>query len=191
MNFGNIAPLNQVYIPLSQRGGFKNLESTMAHERVVGLAQNLRNQSTEMIQGLMSEDVADIQSTPSVPYKDLADGKGHVIMLAKNESGSTSGVELKYNPESGRANSFVADLPEGKLTMGADLGGDDGISPTYKWETNHGGNAETTYFKFDDKSGTLAILDPNNQQPSILDGVDPNTYQSGSLIANSMTIFPF
>jgi hypothetical protein len=188
MNF-NTSPLKQVYIPLSKPGGFKDLNAAKVHREVVAKAQELRDTADETIGDLKSADVADIGSTPSDEWTDLAAGKGHVIMVGDNDDGTVRGVELRYNPENGDVRSFTADVPQGKLTQGISSS-EEGISPTYKWEENKGGQVETTYFKFDDKAGVLAILDPNNQTPSILKGVNPKEIEGG-FIMNPLTIFPF
>lgn len=190
MNFGNIASLNQVYVPVSQRGGFNNMETAKAHRKVVKTAQELREYAEQTVEGLKSVDVADIDSTSSETQQDLAPEIGKVVMLADGENGEPIGVELSYNPNTGRANRLVSDLPNGLLTMGPDLG-DESISPTFKWETPKAGRVETTYFKFDDASGTIAILDPDNPQPSILNGVDPGEFNSNRFITSPVTILPF
>lgn len=188
MNF-NAGPLKQVYIPINKPGGFDNLKSAQVHRKVVGKAQELREAAQETINDLRAEDKTDIGSVPSDPWTDLANDAGHVIMVGEDENGGTRGVELKFNPDSGRVNSFVADTPEGKLSQGIDSS-EDGISPTYKWEENVNGQNQTTYFKFDDNAGVLAILDPNNQQPSILEGVEPSQVEGG-FITNPLKIFPY
>ena len=137
----------------------------------------------------MSVDKADIGAVPSDPWTDLANDAGHVIMVGEDENGASTGLELKFNPQDGRVNSFTADTPQGKLSQGISSS-QDGISPTYKWEENVNGQPQTTYFKFDDNAGVLAILDPNNQQPAILEGVDASSVEGG-FITNPMQIFPF
>lgn len=185
----NFTPTKQVYIPLSKPGGFENLAAARVHHDVVGKAQDLRAKAEGTIEQLREQDRVDIGSTPSDSFKDLASAKGHVIVLADSDEGN-AGFELRFNPDNGRTTSFVADLPQGKLTQGADTGADDGISPTYKWEEKVQGKVQTTYFKFDDKSGMLAILDPDNEQPAILKGVEPNQVEGG-LVLNPLTIFTF
>src|SRR5690606_33216490 len=129
----------------------------------------LRSQAEETSKDLMQADVAEIGSTPSNEWTDLAPGLGHVIMVGDNEDGSVRGVELSYNPENGQVRNFVAEVPEGKLTQGPSSPGSN-LSPTFKWEadTNNDGKAETTYFKFDDNRGVISILDLDNDTPAIL-----------------------
>lgn len=185
----NFTPTKQVYIPINKPGGFESLRAARVHHDVVDKAQDLRAKASGTIEQLRDQDRVDIGSTPSAPFQDLASARGHVIVLADSDEGK-AGFELRFNPDNGRTTSFVAELPNGKLTQGADTGSSDGIGPTYKWEEKVNGQQQTTYFKFDDKSGMLAILDPDNEQPAILQGVEPKQVEGG-FVLNPMTIFTF
>ena len=152
--------MSQVNIPISMPGGFKSMEAAKAHRQVVAKAQGLRAQASEASNDLKQVDRAEIGSTPSDEWTDLAAGMGHVIMIGDNEDGSVRGLELSYDPQSGRVREFVADVPEGKLTQGPEVP-DSTMSPTYKWEENGAdGQVNVTYFKFDDNRNVLSILDP-------------------------------
>lgn len=185
----NLTPTNQIYIPLKKPGGFESLEAVKAHHEVVEKATSLRAKAEGTIEQLREQDRVDIGATGSDDWTDLASAKGHVIVVGGSDEGRV-GFELRFNPDNNRTSSFVADLPDGKLTQGADVGGNDGISPTFKWEEDVKGEHQTTYFKFDDKAGMLTILDPDHKNPAILKGVDPHLVEGG-FVSNPMTIFTF
>jgi len=198
--------MGQVDIPISMRGGFKNLQAAKAHREITSKLQSLRANAQEAANDLKQIDVADIDSTPSEQFKDLAPGKGHVITIwdavegkaakaADSPQGrlagryadehadgdSVSGLELKYNTGTGAVTQFTADIPEGKLTQWADLPNDN-FSSTFRWEENQeNGSVETTYFKFDDRRGVVSILDQKNDTPAILGDADVNELTKGTL----------
>ena len=64
------------------------------------------------------------------------------------------------------------------------------FSSTFKWEESVNGKPETTYFKFDDNNGLLTLLDPNNENPAILGGVEAEKLEGG-LVLNTLPIIQF
>lgn len=185
--------MSQVSIPISMPGGFKSMEAAKAHREVVAKAQGLRNQANEAANDLKSVDRADIDTTPSDEWTDLAPGIGHVIMVGDNEDGSVRGLELKYNPENGLVRGLVADVPEGKLTQGPESA-DSPISPTYKWEEKGpNGQSHTTYFKFDDRRNVLAILDPQSDNPQVIANGNPKVINelAGKTLQGGIPILQF
>lgn len=171
--------MGQFQIPLSMPGGFKNLEAAKKHREIVGKALALREQAAEAATDLKSVDRADIGSTPSDEWTDLADGAGHVIMVGDNEDGSVRGLELTYDTESGDVRRLEADVPEGKLTQTGDQSGN--LSATYKWEEKNeqGEIVQVTQFRFDEARNTLSVTDPNNEVPAIFGSVDPKELVGG------------
>lgn len=109
-------------------------------------------------------------------------------MVGQKEEGPM-GMELSFNPQTGRTHRFEVDDPAGKLTQSSDTG-QEGISPTFKWEESVNGKPETTYFKFDDNNGLLTLLDPNNENPAILGGVEAEKLEGG-LVLNTLPIIQF
>ena len=128
--------MGQVDIPLSMPGGFKSLSAAKAHREITSKVQSLRASAEEAAQDLRSIDVAEIDSTPSDQFIDLAPGKGHVITIwdavdakkvenqntpqarladhypaSSRDSGAVSGLELNYDPATGQVRQFVADVP--------------------------------------------------------------------------------
>ncbi|MCA9775909.1 MAG: hypothetical protein KC800_04300 [Candidatus Eremiobacteraeota bacterium] len=180
--------MSQVNIPIKLQGGFKNVEAAMAHRQVVNKATELRSQANEAANDLKSVDRADIGAVSSDEWTDLADGMGHVIMIGDNEDGSVRGMELSYDPQSGRTREFVAYVPQGKLTQGPEIQ-DSNLSPTYKWEEK----GDTTYFKFDDNRNVLSILDPKSDNPKIIAGGNPNIVNelARGTIQGGIPIFEF
>ncbi|MFA5507308.1 MAG: hypothetical protein WC314_04645 [Vulcanimicrobiota bacterium] len=185
--------MSQINIPISMPGGFKSMEAAKAHRQVVAKAQGLRSQAAEASNDLKAADRAEIGSTPSDEWTDLAAGIGHVIMLGDNEDGTVRGLELSYNPENGQVRQFIADVPEGKLTQGPETA-DSALSPTYKWEEkNPDGQTNVTYFKFDDNRNVLAILDPKSDNPSVIAGGNPKVINelARNTIQGGIPIFEF
>lgn len=171
--------MGQFQIPLSMPGGFKNLQAAKKHREIVSTAQSLRAQASETAQDLQSVDKAEVSSTPSDQWTDLADGLGHVIMVGDNDDGSVRGIELNYSPETGQVQRLQVDIPSGVLTQTGDQSGD--LSPTYKWETKteDGEIADTLQFRFDDARQTLSITDPDNNVPAIFGDVNPKELTGG------------
>ena len=185
--------MSQINIPISMPGGFKSMEAAKAHRQVVAKAQGLRAQASEASNDLKQVDRAEIGSTPSDEWTDLAAGMGHVIMIGDNEDGSVRGLELSYDPQSGRVREFVADVPEGKLTQGPEVP-DSTMSPTYKWEENGAdGQVNVTYFKFDDNRNVLSILDPKSDNPKVIAGGNPKVINelAQKTIQGGIPIFEF
>jgi hypothetical protein len=191
--------MGQVDIPLSMPGGFKSLSAAKAHREITSKVQSLRASAEEAAQDLKEIDIAEIDSTPSDQFIDLAPGKGHVITIwdavaAKNvenqaspqarlaqnfpadsqDSDAVSGLELNYDPATGQVRQFTADIPEGKLTQWSQAPGSH-LSSTFKWEESRDdGTLQSTYFKFDDRRQVVSILDQNNETPSILGDANVN-----------------
>lgn len=155
--------MSQTYdVAISRTGGFKNLTEASAHRKVVGKLTELVSQATTVADQLRGADQVDIASTGSELNKDLAAGKGHVVMLSEN-----AGAELNYNPTDNSTRSLTLELPGQKLTQ---MGG------SYKLE--EGGI--TTYFKLDDKRGVLSIMDAEQDVPRIFGEVDPKQLTAGT-----------
>ena len=173
--------MGQFQIPLSMPGGFKNLEAAKKHREIISTASSLRAQATETAEDLKSVDKADISSTPSDAWTDLADGLGHVIMVGDNDDGSVRGLELNYSPDTGEVQSLQVDIPRGTLTQTGDQNGS--LSAAFKWETkNEQGEVEDVLqFRFDDDRQTLSVMDPGGDVPAIFGDVDPNSLTGGLL----------
>lgn len=160
--------MGQVDIPISMPGGFKSLGAAKAHREITSKVQSLREQATTTAEDMMGQDIADISSTPSKEWTDLAPGLGHVIMVGTDQDGNSRGVEVNYDPSTKQVRHFVAEVPGGRLTQGPASVGESRFSPTFKWEEGEGDKATTTYFKFDDQRGVISILDLDNDTPAIL-----------------------
>ncbi len=166
--------MGQLDIPIAMPGGFKNKEAAMAHRRIVGKLTAHREQMKELASDLVGEDRVDLgDKVPSSPWKDLAPGEGHVVMVGEDESGAISGYELKYRPKDGSTVHLSVETPDLKLSQSS--------SETYCLEEGEGADKVVTYFKFDDARGVIGVLDPNNDVPKVIGDADPRSLIKGTL----------
>lgn len=164
--------MGQFDIPLSMPGGFKSLADAKAHRNVVSKLTENRDLAVETAGDMREIDEVDISSTPSDLYKDLAAGKGHVILLSQPEGSPLLGAELNYNPADESTRQLVMDLDSSKLTQ---------VGSTFKIEEGAGPAKTTTYFKFDDKRGVVSVLDTEHDVPAIFGEANPQTIIGGTL----------
>lgn len=166
--------MGQLDIAIAMPGGFKNKETAMAHRRLIGKLTAHRDQMKELAQDLIGEDRVDLgDKVPSTPWKDLAPGAGHVVMVGENESGEVSGYELKYRPKDGSTIHLSVETPELELSQSS--------TETFCLEEGEGKDKSVTYFKFDDTRGVVSILDPNNEVPKIIGDADPKSLIHGTI----------
>ena len=147
-------------VAITRRGGFSSLTESRAHHLVVGklsqqveLARSVANDCREI-------DRAEIGTIGSDLYKDLAAGKGRVIMLSQPEGSPLFGAELTYNPADDSIQNLVVQMGENKLTQ---------KDSTYKLEEK----GITTFFRHDEARGVFTIMDGETEIPRIFGGVDP------------------
>lgn len=155
--------MSQTYdVSISRRGGFNNLAEARAHRNVVGKLTELLDTAKSTAEQLKGADLVDIASTGSDFNKDLAAGKGHVVMLTEG-----AGAELTYNPTDGSVRSLVLELPGQKFTQ---------MGSSYKLE--EGGI--TTYCQVDQQRGVLSIMDAEQDVPRIFGDVKPQQLTAGT-----------
>jgi hypothetical protein len=171
--------MGQYDIPLSMSGGFQSLADAKAHRNVMSKLLDNRNLATETADDMREIDAVELGSTPSDLYKDLAAGKGHVIILSQPEGRPVLGAELNYNPADGSTKSMVMDFGDSKLTQ---------YGSTYKLDEGEGKEQVTTYFKFDDNRGVVSVLDPDAEVPRIFGEADPDKLTKGVLQPGVPTI---
>jgi hypothetical protein len=162
-------------------GGFKDLRTAVAHGRLLKKLNDSRALATEVAGKLRDNDVVEIASTPSELYKDLAAGKGHVIMLTQQEGKPIIGAELNYNPRDNSTTNLTLELENSKLTQ---------TTSSYKLEEGKGKDKVTTYFKYDDKRGVVSVLDDEAEVPRIFEGADPKNL-IGSTLQGGIPIIIF
>ena len=151
----------QFDIPISMPGGFQSLADAKAHRSVIAKLQHSLDIAQELSADLRSIDKADLgPATPSELYKDLAPGKGHVIMLTQPENAPLMGAELRYDVESQETRSLVLDFSGSKLTQ---------VGTTYKLEEP----SATTYFRLNSQQGVFTVLDADQEVPRLFEGADP------------------
>ncbi len=153
------------------RTGFTSLSEAMAHRNVIGKL----NQQVDLAQSVASDcreiDQVDVGKVSSELYKDLAAGKGHVIMLSQPEGAPVYGAELNYNPADGTTRSLVVEMGDNKLTQ---------QGSTYKLEEN----GITTYFRKDEQRGVFTIMDGEADVPRIFGKADAAKLTAGTIQLN-------
>lgn len=162
--------MGQFDIPLSMAGGFSSLADAKAHRNVTSKLLQHRDLAAETAEDMRSIDAVEIGSTPSDLYKDLAPGKGKVIILSQPEGKPLLGAELDYNPADGSTRNMVMDFGDSKLTQ---FGG------TYRLDEGQGQDQVTTYFKFDTNRNVVSVLDPESDVPRVFGEADPNKLTKG------------
>lgn len=158
-------------VAISRNGGFSSLADAKAHRSVIGKLNHQVELAKSVANDCREADQADISSTGSELYKDLAPGTGHVIMLSQPEGSPLMGAELEYNPADGTTKSLVVDMGESKLTQ---------RGQTYKLEEN----GVTTYFRQDEKRGVFTIMDADAEVPRIFGQADPTKLTAGTIQLN-------
>ena len=163
--------MQQTYdIAVKRPNGYGSLQEAMAHRKVVGKLMEKIDQSSQVAEQLKAADVVDVSSGESELNRDLAPGKGHVIMLNESEGQPMYGAELKYNEKDGSIRSLSLELPDSKLNQ---------VGTSFKLEEN----GVTTYFRHDAARGVLSVMDGKADVPQIFGGTDPaklmgTTFQS-------------
>lgn len=155
-------------VAIARTGGFTSLAEAKAHRSVVGKL----SQQVELAKSVASDcreiDQVDVGKVGTELYKDLAAGKGHVIMLSQPEGSPLFGAELTYNPADGSIRSLVVDMGESKLTQ---------QGSTFKLEEK----GVTTYFRKDEQRGVFTIMDAEKDVPRIFGDADPQKLTAGTM----------
>lgn len=155
-------------IAVNRPSGYGSLQEAMAHRKVVGKLMEKVEQSNAVSQQLRDVDVVEVAQTEPELNRDLAAGKGHVIMLSESDEQPLYGAELSYNPADGSTRSLTLELPDSKLSL---------LGTSYKLE--EGG--VTTYFRHDPSRGVLSVMDPEADVPRIFNGADPLKLTAGTI----------
>lgn len=155
-------------IAVKRPNGYGSLQEAMAHRKVVGKLMGKIEESAQVAEQLKAADVVDVSSSDSELNRDLAPGKGHVIMLNEGVNESVYGAELKYNVNDGSTRSLTLELADSKLNQ---------VGTSFKLEEN----GVTTYFRHDPVRGVLSIMDGKTDVPQIFGGADPNKLTAGTI----------
>lgn len=158
----------QYDIPLLRQGGFGSLAEAKAHRSVVTRLTEQIDLARSVADDWREADRVDVGTVGSELYKDLAPGKGHVIMLTQPEGAPLMGAELHYDPETGVTRRLVVDQGDVRLTQ---------QGSAYKLE-EHG---VTTYFRLDPERQVLTVWDAESEVPRIFGGADPVKLTGGAL----------
>jgi hypothetical protein len=161
--------VQQTYdIAVKRPGGYGSLQEAMAHRKVVGKLMEKIDQSSQVAEQLRTADVAEVSSSEPELNRDLAAGKGHVIMISEDEGQPLYGAELSYNVNDGTTRSLTIELPDSKLNQ---------LGTSFKLEEN----GVTTYFRHDAARGVLSVMDGKADVPQIFNGADPNKLTAGTI----------
>lgn len=158
-------------VAIARRGGFTSLAEAKAHHSVIGKLSEQITLANSVAKDCREVDVVEIDQTSSKLYKDLAPGKGHVIMLSQPEGAPLLGAELNYNPDNGETRSLIVDMGQSKLTQ---------QGSTFKLEEN----GVTTYFRRDMSRGVFTIMDGEKDVPRIFGDADPQKLTAGTIQLN-------
>jgi hypothetical protein len=157
----------QYDIPLT-RPGFGALSEAMAHRQVVGKLIARKELAAQVAQDWSEADKDKVESSGGELYKDLAPGKGHVIMLSQPEGRPLMGAELTYDVKTHATKTLNIDMGEAKLSQ---------VGETYKLEED----GATTFFRVDDLRGVLTVMDADSEVPRIFGKADPAKLTAGTL----------
>jgi hypothetical protein len=155
-------------IPVNRPKGYGSLQEAMAHRKVVGKLMEKVELSKSVAEELRSVDVAEVGQSGSELSRDLAPGKGHVIVLNETDKQPLVGAELSYNEADGATRSLTLEMPDSKLTQ---------MGSSFKLE--EGG--VTTYFRHDANRNVLTVMDGQAEVPRIFNGTDPLKLTSGTI----------
>lgn len=158
-------------VAIARTGGFTSLAEAKAHRSVVGKLSRQVELAKSVASDCREIDQVDVGKVGTELYKDLAAGKGHVIMLSQPEGSPLLGAELTYNPADGSIRSLVVDMGESKLTQ---------QGSTFKLEEK----GVTTYFRQDEQRGVFTIMDAEKDVPRIFGDADPQKLTAGTIQLN-------
>ena len=158
-------------VAIARTGGFTSLAEAKAHRSVVGKLSQQVELARSVANDCRESDQVDVGKVGTDLYKDLAAGKGHVIMLSQPEGSPLLGAELTYNPADGTTRSLVVDMGESKLSQ---------QGSTFKLEEN----GITTYFRQDEQRGVFTIMDGEKDVPRIFGDADPQKLTAGTVQLN-------
>jgi hypothetical protein len=158
-------------VAIARTGGFTSLAEAKAHRSVIGKLSQQVDLAKSVANDCREVDQVDVGKTGTELYKDLAAGKGHVIMLSQPEGSPLLGAELNYNPADGTTRSLVVDMGDSKLTQ---------QGSSFKLEEN----GVTTYFRKDEQRGVFTIMDGEADVPRIFGDADPAKLTAGTIQLN-------
>lgn len=171
--------MGQFDIPLSVAGGFSSLADAKAHRNITQKLIQNRDLAAETASEMRALDEVEIGSTASELGKDLAAGKGKVIILNQTEGKPLVGAELSYNPADNSTKNLILDLDDHQLTQ---------YGSTYRLDEGQGEDGVTTYFKFDERRGVVSVLDPDSDVPRIFGDANPDNLTKGVIQPGVPTI---
>lgn len=157
----------QYDVSIARQGGFSSLSDAMAHRGLIAKLQGQMELAQQVAADLRSEDQVEIGKVGSELYKDLAPGKGHVVMLSQPEGQPLFGAELHYQDD-GTTRSLVVEMGDSKLSQ---------QGSTFKLEEQE----VTTYFRLDEQRGVFSVLDADAEVPRIFGDADPARLTAGTL----------
>lgn len=136
----------RVDIPLVRQGGFPSLEEAKTHRATVDRLKGQIELARSVAADWREADRVDVGAVGSELYKDLAPGRGHVVMLTQPEGAPLMGAELHYDPKDGTVQRLVVDQGDRVLTQEGSL---------FRLEEQ----GTTTWFQLDEQRQVLTVWD--------------------------------
>ena len=164
--------MSQINLPITLPRSFRNTNLGRVHQKVVAKAQDIRQKSEESIDELKSSDGSEVFDGKFGSWNDLSPKAGVVTMVRREEGKYISSARLSYDKDSGSVESLVLESSEGKLRRQSDseLRADE--QPTYSWETGMDSETNHTLLRFNDKLGTISLLDQSDNESLLLGILD-------------------